>query len=175
MYSCTNILGLVNPVKQINNYRVPALTLSRKPKCAITRCGGPDDEDEKKPPPAKRPAASKGPGMAPMSMETIEQRNAAKAFRKGGASDDFGGGGGGGDDGDDGGWFNNDDGEANPVGVIILGVTAVAYYFYQKGEKARKEEEMEAAREALEMEREAKRQKQLVLRAKRGPPRTPTA
>ena len=68
----------------------------------------------------KKKKAARGPGSAPMYMETIEQRKASKAFRKGGADDGGrvgGGGGGGGDDGDDGGWNSGDgDGEVRHSG-----------------------------------------------------------
>eukprot|EP00242_Pyramimonas_sp_CCMP2087_P014862 CAMPEP_0198209720 /NCGR_PEP_ID=MMETSP1445-20131203/17692_1 /TAXON_ID=36898 /ORGANISM="Pyramimonas sp., Strain CCMP2087" /LENGTH=96 /DNA_ID=CAMNT_0043883585 /DNA_START=77 /DNA_END=363 /DNA_ORIENTATION=- len=46
-----------------------------------------DQKDEKKKRPRKPTGGPKGPGSAPMYMETVEQRNAAKAFRKGGADD----------------------------------------------------------------------------------------
>jgi hypothetical protein len=64
--------------------------------------------------------AARGPGSAPMYMETVEQRKASKAFRKGGADDGGrggggGGAGGGGGDGDEGGWSSGDsDGEVSP-------------------------------------------------------------
>lgn len=70
----------------------------------------------------KGKSSARGPGSAPMYMETIEQRKASKAFRKGGADDGGrggGGGGGGGDDGDDGGWNSGDgDGEVRHPGCV---------------------------------------------------------
>lgn len=56
--------------------------------------------------------------------------------------------------------------QANPLGVVIVGLAAIGAYFYYKGQKEREEQAMEAYRERLAAEQEAKRQKILALRAK---------
>eukprot|EP00240_Pyramimonas_obovata_P007303 CAMPEP_0118946476 /NCGR_PEP_ID=MMETSP1169-20130426/44258_1 /TAXON_ID=36882 /ORGANISM="Pyramimonas obovata, Strain CCMP722" /LENGTH=180 /DNA_ID=CAMNT_0006892459 /DNA_START=109 /DNA_END=651 /DNA_ORIENTATION=- len=122
--------------------------------------------EEKKSKRPRKPAQAKGPGAAPMYMETIEQRQAAKAFRKGGADDGgFGGGGGGGDGGDDG-WYGDgrDDGEVNPLGIAVVAVAGIAAYFYYKDQQEREAIALEEARQAIREEQEAKRQKRLELK-----------
>mmetsp|Transcript_38556 Transcript_38556/g.46621 ORF Transcript_38556/g.46621 Transcript_38556/m.46621 type:complete len:197 (-) Transcript_38556:324-914(-) len=115
-----------------------------------------EDDDSSKPPKKKKKAkkfpkggmsSGSGPGLAPMYMQTDEQRKADRQFRKGGVDDGGGGGGGrGGDGGDDGGWSNGD-GEANPIGLLICGATAIAAFLYYKKQKADEEEAKERDRE----------------------------
>eukprot|EP00976_Prorocentrum_cordatum_P076548 1182349-Prorocentrum_minimum.AAC.2 len=133
----------------------------------VVAAKGEDEGADKKSKRPRKAAGAKGPGAAPMYMETIEQRQAAKAFRKGGADDGgSGGGGGGGGDGGDDGWYGdgNDDGEVNPLGIAVVAVAGIAAYFYYKDLKEREAIALEEARQAIREEREAERQKRLELK-----------
>lgn len=119
----------------------------------------------------------RGPGSAPLRMETDDQRK----FGYGGDDLPPGGGYGGGDDGKDDGWRPGGDAEGpSPIGLaVLLGAGAFAWYEYKrpggylnKESKRDKREAFKAQRREEMLERLEKRQETLA-RAHRRPPQVP--